>query len=173
MKFGYLVYISVLSVCCFPCGETGACLYWPVSVAEAASWGNTAGRYVSAEPWAFCPVVDLGDAYGGRKGTWGDLAHHWCPQALLVTAAYWWALEAVKKKIKKITQIHRLHENVIIGYTHSWKFKQTADHFQGNANIGATHITADMKSRFMDSLMYRKQPLTLIIKSSLQVFILE
>ena len=78
-----------------------------------------------------------------------------------------------KKKKKKITQIHRLHENVIIGYTHSWKFKQTADHFQGNANIGARHITADMKSRFMDSLMYRKQPLTLIIKSSLQVFILE
>lgn len=41
------------------------------------------------------------------------------------------------------------------------------------AIIGATHIITDMKSRFMDSLIYRKQPKTLIIKSSIQAFILE
>lgn len=59
-----------------------------VSEAEAASWGDTAGRYVSAELKAFDPVMDPGDAYGGRKGTWGDLAHHSYPQALSVAAAY-------------------------------------------------------------------------------------
>lgn len=68
--------------------ETRVSAYRPVSVAEAASWVGIADHYVSAEPWAFDPVVDLGDAYGGMKGTWGNLAHHSYPQALLVAAAY-------------------------------------------------------------------------------------
>lgn len=72
---------------------------WPVFEVEAASLMDTAVRCASAELRAFGPAVDLGDAYGGRKGTSEGLAHHSYPQALLVAAACWWASEAVKAYI--------------------------------------------------------------------------
>lgn len=72
-----------------PPGKGLHALGWnAVSVAEAASKGYTAAHYVSVEPWAYGPVVDPGDAYGEKKDTWEDLAHHSYPQALLVAAAY-------------------------------------------------------------------------------------
>lgn len=85
--------------------ETTVSAYWPVSAAATALWARTAVRYVSAELWAFGPAMDLGDACGGMKGTFGDLAHHSYPQALLVAVAYLWALAAVKNR----THTQKMH----------------------------------------------------------------